>query len=46
MTVVGLFVGDKIMPSVGPGKVLKDMLDSELFATVTLNEIYSRRVKA
>lgn len=36
-----VFVGDKDqLPSVGPGKVLKDMLDSGLFATVTLNEIY------
>lgn len=36
-----IFVGDvNQLPSVGPGNVLKDMLESKAFATATLTEIF------
>ncbi len=36
-----IFVGDKDqLPSVGPGSVLKDMIQSECFPVVTLNKIF------
>jgi len=38
-----IFVGDKDqLPSVGAGKILRDIIDSDCFKTVTLNEIYRR----
>ncbi|MBP3462202.1 MAG: ATP-dependent RecD-like DNA helicase [Tyzzerella sp.] len=36
-----VFVGDKDqLPSVGPGSVLKDLIESERFSVVTLNKIF------
>lgn len=36
-----VFVGDAAqLPSVGPGRVLRDLMDSKLYSTVSLTEIY------
>ncbi|MBE6149960.1 MAG: ATP-dependent RecD-like DNA helicase [Firmicutes bacterium] len=36
-----IFVGDhNQLPSVGPGKILKDLIDSELIETIYLNHLY------
>lgn len=36
-----IFVGDKDqLPSVGPGSILKDMIESQCFSVVTLNKIF------
>ena len=36
-----IFVGDKDqLPSVGPGSVLKDLIESQCFSVVTLNKIF------
>ena len=42
-----LFVGDQDqLPSVGPGQVLKDMLDSEEIPVVELTEIYRQSAES
>ena len=42
-----IFVGDvNQLPSVGPGSILKDLIDSEKFATVTLNKIFRQAAKS
>src|SRR5699024_2466780 len=39
-----LFVGDDDqLPSVGPGQVLSDLLNSQLIPLVTLNEVYRQK---
>lgn len=42
-----IFVGDvNQLPSVGPGSILKDLIDSEKFATVSLNKIFRQAAKS
>ena len=42
-----VFVGDvNQLPSVGPGSILKDLIESETFATVTLNKIFRQAAKS
>lgn len=42
-----IFVGDvNQLPSVGPGSILKDLIDSEMFATVILNKIFRQAAKS
>ncbi len=42
-----IFVGDaNQLPSVGPGSILKDLIDSEQFATVGLNKIFRQAAKS
>lgn len=42
-----IFVGDSNqLPSVGPGNVLRDLLDSGLFATVQLNTIFRQAAQS
>ena len=42
-----VLVGDSNqLPSVGPGAVLKDLIDSEQFATVQLNKIFRQAAKS
>ena len=42
-----IFVGDmNQLPSVGPGKVLKEMIDSELFAMVMLKKIFRQALES
>ena len=42
-----IFVGDSHqLPSVGPGNILKDLIESEKFATVTLNQIFRQAAKS
>ena len=42
-----IFVGDaNQLPSVGPGSILKNLIDSERFATVTLNKIFRQAAKS
>jgi len=42
-----VFVGDvNQLPSVGPGSVLKDLIDSEKFSTVSLNKIFRQAAKS
>ncbi len=42
-----IFVGDvNQLPSVGPGSILKDLIESEKFATVTLNKIFRQAAKS
>ena len=35
-----ILVGENQLPSVGPGSILKDMIDSECFSVVTLTKIF------
>ena len=52
--VKAIFLGTKIilvgdvnqLPSVGPGSILKDLIDSENFATVILNKIFRQAAKS
>ena len=42
-----VFVGDvNQLPSVGPGSILKDLIDSEKFATVSLDKIFRQAEKS
>lgn len=42
-----IFVGDaNQLPSVGPGSILKDLIASERFATVSLNKIFRQAAKS
>ena len=42
-----IFVGDpNQLPSVGPGSILKDLIDSKKFATVSLNKIFRQAAKS
>lgn len=42
-----IFVGDKDqLPSVGEGNVLKDLIESEMFATVELSEIFRQSMQS
>jgi len=42
-----VFVGDvNQLPSVGPGSILKDLIDSEKFSTVSLNKIFRQAAKS
>lgn len=42
-----IFVGDSNqLPSVGPGSILKDLIASEQFATVSLNKIFRQAAKS
>ena len=42
-----IFVGDaNQLPSVGPGSILKDLIDSKRFATVQLNKIFRQAAKS
>lgn len=42
-----IFVGDaNQLPSVGPGSILKDLIASEKFATVSLNKIFRQAAKS
>ncbi|MBR3614387.1 MAG: ATP-dependent RecD-like DNA helicase [Clostridia bacterium] len=42
-----IFVGDpNQLPSVGPGSILKDLIDSEEFATVHLDKIFRQAAKS
>ena len=42
-----IFVGDvNQLPSVGPGSILKDIIDSNEFATVILNKIFRQAAKS
>ncbi len=42
-----VFVGDvNQLPSVGPGSILKDLIESEKFATVALNKIFRQAAKS
>ncbi|MCI8276889.1 MAG: AAA family ATPase [Clostridia bacterium] len=42
-----IFVGDvNQLPSVGPGSILKDLIDSDRFNTVTLNKIFRQAAKS
>lgn len=49
-----IFLGSKLvivgdsnqLPSVGPGNILKDLIDSEVFATVTLNKIFRQAARS
>ena len=42
-----IFVGDaNQLPSVGPGSILKDLISSEKFATVSLNKIFRQAAKS
>lgn len=42
-----IFVGDpNQLPSVGPGSILKDLIDSEQFTTVQLNKIFRQAAKS
>ena len=42
-----IFVGDaNQLPSVGPGSILKDLITSEKFATVSLNKIFRQAAKS
>ena len=42
-----VFVGDvNQLPSVGPGSILKDLIESEKFATVSLNKIFRQAAKS
>ena len=42
-----VFVGDvNQLPSVGPGNILKDLIESESFATVSLNKIFRQAAKS
>lgn len=42
-----VFVGDvNQLPSVGPGSILKDLIESENFATVALNKIFRQAEKS
>ncbi len=49
-----LFLGTKLilvgdpnqLPSVGPGSILKDLIDSEKFATVSLNKVFRQAAKS
>ncbi len=42
-----IFVGDpNQLPSVGPGSILKDLIDSEQFKTVMLNKIFRQAAKS
>lgn len=50
----GIYIGSKLvlvgdsnqLPSVGPGSVLKDLIDSEKFAYVSLNKIFRQAAKS
>lgn len=42
-----IFVGDvNQLPSVGPGSILKDLIDSNAFATVILNKVFRQAAKS
>ena len=42
-----IFVGDvNQLPSVGPGSILKDLIDSECFETVILNKVFRQAAKS
>ena len=42
-----VLVGDSNqLPSVGPGNILKDLISSDMFATVTLNKIFRQAAKS
>lgn len=42
-----VFVGDvNQLPSVGPGSILKDLIESEKFATMSLNKIFRQAAKS
>lgn len=42
-----VFVGDvNQLPSVGPGSILKDLIESETFATTALNKIFRQAAKS
>lgn len=42
-----VFVGDvNQLPSVGPGSILKDLIESEAFATIALNKIFRQAAKS
>lgn len=42
-----VFVGDvNQLPSVGPGSILKDLIESQSFATVSLNKIFRQAAKS
>ena len=42
-----IFVGDvNQLPSVGPGSILKDLIDSQMFATVALDKIFRQAAKS
>ncbi len=42
-----IFVGDvNQLPAVGPGNILKDLIESETFVTITLNKIFRQAAKS
>ncbi|MGN1299177.1 MAG: ATP-dependent RecD-like DNA helicase [Candidatus Scatovivens sp.] len=42
-----IFVGDSNqLPSVGPGSILKDIIESEAFSNITLNKIFRQAAKS
>ena len=42
-----IFVGDSNqLPSVGPGSILKDLIESESFSNITLNKIFRQAAKS